>query len=1412
MKRILGLDLGKTSIGWALVEEAESKDEKSSIIRVGTRVNPLTVDEQTNFEKGKPLTTNAGRTLKRGMRRNLQRYKLRRENLKDAMIGYGWITRETILAEQGNRTTFETLRLRAKAATQEITLEEFARVLLNINKKRGYKSNRKAKDENEGQAIDGLSVANELHKSGITPGQYCYEWLQGGNSRVPEFYQSDLSVEFDTIWNTQKQFYPELLTDELKKELNGKSRKQVWGICREHLGVVGVKREKKPRIELIKENYEWRAKSVNEKIGLEELTEVFQDISGQIQNSTSYLGKISDRHKELYFNNMTVGQYMMVKLDADPNFSFKNTVFYRQDYIDEFERIWAKQAEFHPELTNERKKEISDAIIFYQRPLKSKKSLVDICEFENHKKVVLKDGKETVKTIGLKVCPKASPLFQEFKVWQTVNNVTINGAPLAQEKKEQLFSELNIRPALSTKDAVKLLCGKEKGKRNYREKLEGNRTNAAMINAYLEVLEDCGYEVDLTEITAGELYKEIEDVFQSLGYRTDFLHFDACLEGEAYEFQPAYKLWHLIYSYEGDKSVSGDESLIAKIMELTGFSKEHAQILSRLTFESDYRNLSSKAIRKIMPFLRQGYVYSDACEMAGYRHSKSSLTREELDAKELKDHLDLLPKNSLRNPVVEKILNQMVNVVNTLIDTYGKPDEIRIELARELKRNAAEREEMTKGIAEGEKQNAKYREILINEFGISEPSHNDILRYKLYEELSVNHYHTLYSDTYIPAEKLFAGKEFDIEHIIPQAKLFDDSFSNKTLEVRQINIDKGNTTAYDFMKARYGEEGLTNYISRVENLFKNGKISKTKRERLLTSETRIPEETIERRGRQSDEIPFPIPDGFINRDLRETQYITKKAKAMLEEIVRDVVTTTGSITDRLREDWQLVNVMQELNWDKYNKQGLTEYVQDRDGRNIPRIKGWTKRNDHRHHAVDALIIAFTKLSYIQYLNNLNARVSRDFGDDEKGDLRHISISDLPFEARQRVVRAIEKAQLTRDDKGKMRFIPPMPLDEFRREAKKQIADSLVSIKAKNKVVTQNVNKTKIAGGGRNKVQLTPRGQLHKETIYGKISRYVTSEEKVGAKFTAEKIATVANQSYREALARRLDEFGGDPQKAFTGKNGLEKNPIYTDEAHFNKVPEKVKVVQTESMFTIKEQINPDLRVDKVIDEGARRILQARLEEYGNDPKKAFSNLDQNPIWLNKEKGIQMKSVKISGVSNAIALHDKADNLGNKILDVNGRPVPADYVSTGNNHHIAIFKDADGNLQEHVVPFFDAVAQAGLGMSVIDRNYKKDEGWEFLFTMKQNEYFVFPNKETGFDPNEIDLMNPENYSIISPNLFRVQKLATKNYVFRHHLETTIEDNVHLRDITWKRIQNTNALRGIVKVRVNHIGQIVQVGEY
>ena len=1436
MKKILGLDLGTNSIGWAVVNEAEKADEQSSIVKLGVRVNPLTVDELTNFEKGKSITTNADRTLKRSMRRNLQRYKLRREHLIEILKANGFISDDTILSETGNRSTFETYRLRAKAATEEISLTDFARVLLMINKKRGYKSSRKAKNTEEGQLIDGMSIAKRLYDENLTPGQLSLELLKNGKKYFPDFYRSDLQAEFDKVWKAQRQFYSELLTNDLKENLQGKNKTQTWSICQKPFEIVGIKRKTKGNEQKI-ENFIWRVKALSEQMGLEELAIVLQEINGQIYNASGYLGNISDRSKELYFDHLTVGQYQMAQLDKNPNYSLKNQVFYRQDYLNEFETIWETQAKYHKELTPELKKEIRDVVIFYQRPLKSQKGLISFCEFESRQIEIEVDGKKKLKTIGCRVCPKSSPLFQEFKIWQRLNDVEVSGLivpnmqhdlfgfakdytygkrRLQQEEKEMLFAELNYKEKLSKNEVLKLLFPKQKEvDMNFKE-LDGNRTQAELFKAYRTIAEQSGHDVgELSKKTAKEIVGCISEIFATIGINTEILSFNSNLEGKEFEQQPMFRLWHLLYSFEGDNSAIGNEKLIEKLRDTFGFEKEYAAVLANVVFKEagDYSSLSTKAIRKILPHLKDGNDYSVACEYAGYRHSKQSLTKEEIRNKVLKDKLELLPRNSLRNPVVEKILNQMINVVNSVVDTYGKPDEIRIELARELKKSAKEREELSKSINETTRLHEGLVQKLQKEFGLSHVSRNDIIRYKLYNELESNGYKTLYTNTYIPREKLFS-KEFDIEHIIPQAKLFDDSFSNKTLEARQANLDKSNTTAFDFVATKYGDEFANGeYKTRIDKLLADKVISKTKHDKLLMKEA-------------------DIPSGFINRDLRDSQYIAKKAREILEELVRFVVPTTGSITDRLRDDWQLVDVMQELNWNKYDQLGMTEIIEGRDGQRIRRIKDWTKRNDHRHHAMDALTIAFTKRSFIQYLNNLNARVQK--GVDDWIDLDMVEFADLSKEDKTKAVCAIEKKELYRDNHGKLRFNPPMPLKEFRAEAKRQLENTLISIKAKNKVVTRNINVSKKKSGANKKVQLTPRGQLHLETIYGSSKRYETKEEKVNASFDAEKIKTVASKRYREALQSRLNQFDGDAKKAFTGKNALDKNPIWLNAQHTDKVPEKVKTVSFETIYTIRKEVSSDLKLDKVVDVRIRKILEDRLAEYGGDAKKAFSNLDENPIWLNKEKGIAIKRVTITGISNGEPLHDKRDKDGNLILDEKGNKQPVDYVNTGNNHHVAIYRkpkldkngqpalDANGDivyeLDEKIVSFYEATSRAMQHLPVIDKTYKQSEGWQFLFTMKQNEYFVFPRYDADgnmtFNPLDHDeawFKNPENYAEISPNLFRVQKMTNKDYFFRHHLETTVQDNAKLKGITWKRF-GLNGIENIVKVRVNHIGQIVSVGEY
>lgn len=1443
-KHILGLDLGTTSIGFAHVIEGNTPEE-SKIIQIGTRVNPLSTDEKSDFEKGKSITVNAERTLKRGARRNLDRYQLRRENLIDALLKSKIISKDTILAEDGKETTHQTWRIRSKSVTQKVEKEDLARVLLAINKKRGYRSSRKAQNEDEGQLIDGMAVAKRLYDENLTPGQLSFQLLIEGKSFLPDFYRSDLKSEFDEVWEFQKQFYPDILTDAFYKELEGKGQRATSAIFwntynfntadikdiedalkNEHTVKLNNREKKKLQ------SYKWRSDAISVQLDKEQVAYVITEINNDINNSSGYLGAISDRSKELYFNKETVGQNLYKQLKKNPNVRLKNQVFYRQDYLDEFEAIWEEQSKHHPELTKNLKHEIRDIIIFYQRKLKSQKGLISFCEFENKEIKISRNGQVLKKQVGLRVAPRSSPLFQEFKIWQVLSNVIVRKKGSRRrviknveqtalfneenevfcfdlETKQKLFEELNMKGNLKANKILQLLGYKpSEWEMNYTE-LEGNRTNKALYDAYLKILEIEGYDEELLKLkakddidvsvlntSAAEIKDMVQRIFELLGINIEILEFDAELNGKAFEQQASYQLWHLLYSYEGDDSASGNEKLYELLESRFGFAREHAQVLANVALSDDYGNLSSKAMRKIYPHIKELH-YDKACSLAGYKHSASSLTKEEIENRPLKNKLELLKKNSLRNPVVEKILNQLVNVVNALIEKnsekdekgniikYFKFDEIRIELSRELKKNAKERAEMTKGINAAKTAHEKIVKLLQSEFGIKNPSRNDIIRYRLYEELRNNGYKDLYTNTFIPREILFS-KQIDIDHIIPQSKLFDDSFSNKTVVYRQTNLDKGNQTAFDYIEGKFGVEKLEGFKARIEALFQSGSknkeegISKAKYHKLL---------------KQASEIG----DGFIERDLRDSQYIAKQAKNMMYDIVRYVVTTSGSVTNRLRSDWGLINVMQELNFDKFKSLGLTELVEKKDGTFKERIVDWSKRNDHRHHAMDALIVAFTKHQHINYLNHLNAR----YNESHK---------------KYRNIKGIEN-KLTYweyDDQGnkKRLFISPIP--NFREQAKKHLEHVLVSHKAKNKVVTKNKNRTKTKNGEKITTVLTPRGQLHNETIYGKYQYPVNKEEKVGTKFNEETIQKVSKPLYRTLLLERLQENENDPRKAFGGKNSLSKNPIYLNKEKTEILPERVNLTWMEEGFSIRKDVNPDnfktaKMIEKVLDGKVKQLLLDRLKAFDNDAKAAFSDLDKSPIWLNESKGIDIKRVAISGIRNAESLHYKKDHLGNLILDQNGKKQHTSFVNTGNNHHVAIYKDEKGNLQERVVSLFDAVQLAVADEPIIDKQYNQGLGWKFLFTMKQNEYFVFPNEQTGFNPKEIDLLNSDNNKLISPNLFRVQKVSTKDYSFRHHLETNVDLENVLRNVAWKR-EGLGGIKDMVKIRLNHLGEIVHVGEY
>lgn len=1342
MKKILGLDLGSSSIGWAFITDDNAEVK---ILGAGVRVVPISTDEANDFQKGKAISINKNRTLARGARRGLQRFKLRRNYLLKLFKEISFISSDFKYAEEGKFSTHLSYQIRAKAAEERISKEEFVQVLLMLNKKRGYKSSRKSHDsssdgiDNLGTSVDGLEVAKILFENNLTPAQYLFPLVEQKNKNLPDFYSSDLNAELSKIVNFQVANNSNLPKD-LNDNVLNKTRNATYYYFTKVLGF-SIAENKGSRDEKKIQALRWRIEGLSKLLSIEELGYVIGDLNDQLQKASGYLGAISNRSKELMFNQQTVGQYLYQKLLANPLISQKNMVFMRSDYQHEFNQIWDVQKKFYPELTDELKMEVGDVTIFYQRKLKSQKHLISICEFEKHHRVV----------------PKSSPIFQEFRIWQNIRNLEVinNTFELDEDAIKGIYEILSNNSTLKSTELLKFIGANPKSDELNFDKIEGNRTKYEFIRILRNYYEEY---FDGIKISDPLDTKSVQRMLSDLELPKDLLDFEPTIVADQFDKQKFYQLWHLFYTAEDDKN------LISKLKEKFNIHPDLAKALLGVRLETNYGSISSKAIRKILPHMQEGARYDEACIFAKYKsHSKHSLTKNEIESRILSEKLNLVKKNSLRNPVVEKILNQTINVVNAIIESekFGRPDEIRIELAREIKANNEQRANMTKSIASSTKEHEEIRKKLNQEFKLFRVTKNDIIRYKLWMETDCI---SLYTGNTIPASELFTNK-YDIDHIIPQSRLFDDSFSNKTLCERALNIEKSNQTAFSFLRGKLNTEEFAQYRARVSELGKSGKIKRTKLDKLSLANENIPED-------------------FINRQLNETQYIAVKAKELLSEICRNVYSTNGVITDRLRNDWGLTDILKELNFEKYQLAGLTYEEKGKNGERLLKIKDWTKRNDHRHHAMDAITIALTKQAYIQYLNSLSAK-NENVG----------------------VLKSLENAHLEKVD-GKWKFKLPMP--NLRQEFKSILENILVSQKAKNKVVTKNINTIKRKGGDLSVIQLTPRGQLHKETVYGKKIQYETSLVKINATLNEELIHRVANQKERQALLKRLGEFNNDPKLAFTGKNSLDKNPIYLDDFKKYVLPDKVKLVDLVEIYTKRANVDDkldDKKIDKIIDPGVKRILKDRLASYNNDPKKAFTNLDENPIYLDKAQKIVIKKVTMSGVNNVESLHYKKDLHGSEILDENLKRIPVDFVSTGNNHHVAIFQDSKGNLQEEIVSFFEATARASAGEPVVNRVHK--EGWKFLFTLKQNEYFIFPSDE--FDPNEIDLLDPVNQAIISKYLYRVQKFTNKDYFFRHHLETNVDDIKELRGISYKRT-GLSGIVGIIKIRLNHLGGIVKVGEY
>ena len=1030
-------------------------------------------------------------------------------------------------------------------------------------------------------------------------------------------------------------------------------------------------------------------------------------------SNSAYLAGIRANDEKLQDEHKTVGQYFAEQLRQNQSesptggisYRIKDQIFSRQRYIDEYDQIMAAQRVHYPDiLTDAFIRMLRDEVIFMQRPLKSCKHLVSLCEFEKQERVMRvqqddgKGGRQFVERkvkFGPKVAPKSSPLFQLCRIYEAVNNIRLtrpDGSPrdITPEERAKIVAHLQSSASLSFAALKKLL--KEKAliadQLTTKSGLKGNSTRVALATA-LQPYPQYHHLLDM-ELETRMMTVQLTD--EETGEVTER---EVALVTDSYVRQPLYRLWHILYSIE-----ERDAMRRALITQL-GMTEEDLDgglldQLYRLDFvKPGYGNKSAKFICKLLPQLQQGLGYSEACAAIGYRHSNSP-TSEEITERTLLDKIPLLQRNELRQPLVEKILNQMINLVNALKAEYGI-DEVRVELARELKMSREERERMADGNRRREKENKAIAEK-IRECGLF-PTKSRIRKYMLWEEAGEK---CLYCGQILTLSQCLNGDDMEVEHIIPKSVLYDDSYGNKTCACRRCNKEKGNRTALEYIRAKGWED---EYMERINERLKAKKISYSKYQRLRW-------------------LKEDIPSDFLERQLRLTQYISRQAMAILQQGIRRVSASEGGVTARLRSLWGYDDILHTLNLDRYDSMGETERV-SREGETTEklRIKDWSKRKDHRHHAIDALVVASTRQGYIQRLNRVSSESEREAMSEE-----------------------IEVQKATKTDRLSLleRWLTQRPHLSVRAVSDK-VAEILISYRPGKRVVTRGRNI--YLRHGKKCVQsglLVPRGPLSKETVYGQIT--VNGEPQIVCKYDlhglkAKDVDYVVDLALRKRLKELLAQHGGKEKEAFAGD-------VYMDEA------------------------------------GTQGPIRS---------VRCFTGLDRD----------KMKAVKYDEQGDAVG-----------------------FVSPRNNHHLAIYRTPKGKLVESIVTFWDAVDRARYGIPLVITHPREvmeqvlqrgdvpesvlsllpPSDWVFVDSLQQDEMVVIGLSDEEFQR----ALEAQDYRILSEHLYRVQKMSSKDYYFRYHLETSVADDKNAlgRIPKFHRVRSLSDYekRNIRKVHVDLLGRI------
>jgi CRISPR-associated endonuclease Csn1 len=1197
MKKILGLDLGTNSIGWALIEQ-DFETQNGNTLDMGSRIVPMTQDVLDTFGSGKPIETQTAlRTKARSTRKLYEHHHLRRERLHRILNILGFLPKH--YAEQidfethfgkfkngiepnlayNNRNfifknsfkemlnEFQNLNrkankipydwtlyyLRKKALTEKIEKEELAWLILNFNTKRGYYQRGDDYDEtNKNEYVQSFKIID------VKEGE------KDKNNDKKRWYK----ITLENGWEYNATFFAEPQWKNQEKEF----------LIMEELddnGKIKVTKDKK--------NEQKEKRKITPLPSFDEINLM------NPEQQAKYFKKIKAKTEAtIEQNGKTVGVYIYENLLSNPNQKIRGKLIRtieRKFYKDELIAILKKQIELSQGLfTDEKyndcirelyKNNINHQlvlskrdflhlfvydIIFYQRPLKSQKSTINDCAFE-YREYKNKDGisiKERIKAI-----PKSNLLYQEFRLWQWIYNLKIydrNDTDVTAQfitDRVVLFDFLNNKKDIEQETLIKYFVGKK-------AKQKTKALDSEIAKYRWNYVEDKKYPMNETGVLIRTRLSKIQKLPK------DFLTSKIGMQ-----------LWHMIYSIT-DK-IEFEKALKTFANKHNLDEKSFVENFKNLPpFKSEYGSYSEKAIKKFLPLMRLGkywkwediddktkariekIVVGNYDEEIKYKIQEKNINLKEKNdfqnlplwlaqyiiydrqqveerwnsIKDLENYLQEFKQYSLRNPIVEQIVLETLRIVKEIWKKYGNIDEIHVELGREMKNTAEDRKKMTEQITQNEAENLRIKalimelkndsdiknvrpysliqqeklkiyenEVLNSEDKIpddiqkisktAQPTKSELERYKLWLEQK---YKSPYTGRMISLSELFTDK-YEIEHIIPKSRYYDDSLSNKVICESVINKEKDKMLAMEFINNKGGQIingfkifSASDYGQFIEEHYSKPK-NKIKKKNLLLTE---------------------IPEQMINRQLNDTRYISKFISKILSNIVREaknddgvnsknVIQCNGKITSKLKKDWGLDDIWNALILPRFerlnNLRNSDEFtVLNEQGHLIPRVpmefsKGFQKKRiDHRHHALDAFIIACVTREHINLMNN-------EYANEDK----------IRYDLRNKLCHKKNSG-----DNYEWAFNKPFNHDKFTEDVKNHLEKVVPSFKQKLRIISKTVNYyEKIKNGKKEKEKqikgemLAIRKPLHKDIAFAKITRdkidYAVVRKSLNKDFTEEYI-------------------------------------------------------------------------------------------------------------------------------------------------------------------------------------------------------------------------------------------------------------------------------------------------------------------